>query len=581
MNDASEKPTSSLWRSARAFAGDFVHFAGRRALWVGGLVATGALLESVGIVLIIPLLAVVMSPEVGGGRFQRMVQEALAFTGAQSQLSKLAVLFAVFIALMLVRGLVLMRRDIRITELRVYFLESRREQLMRRLAAATWSRLSRLRHARIMHAMGGEVQSIGFAAHLVLQCSVAAVMIVVQIGLAFFLSPLLATFAVLLLGTGALALSRVLRRAHRLGSESSAANLKLMDSTSQFLGGLKLAMSQNLQARFIAEARQTLEQIAKRQVDYVRHQSQSRVMLATAPAVAAAFIVLVGIGVIGMPPAVLIAFLLILLRTVAPVAQIQQSVQQLVHSLPAYDKLKELEAELGNGELPQFDTASVPLADPIVFRGVSYRHEADGAGISDVSVTLEPRTFIGISGASGSGKTTFADHLVGLIVPDAGTITLGERPLAGDTLETLRASMSYVSQDPFLFHDTLRRNLSWVRPGVTEAEMWQALALFGAEDLVRRNPLGLDAIIGDRGTTVSGGERQRLALARAILRKPSLLILDEAMNALDRDSEHAIIGRLLALEPKLTIVMITHRPESLARCDRVLEFDGGRLTIQR
>ena len=143
------------------------------------------------------------------------------------------------------------------------------------------------------------------------------------------------------------------------------------------------------------------------------------------------------------------------------------------------------------------------------------------------------------------------------------------------TLASWRAQLSYVSQDPFLFHDTVRRNLKWAWPGASEADMWQALEVAGAAGIVRGMSGGLDAIVGERGSLVSGGERQRIALARALLRKPRLLIMDEATNAIDIAGERQLLERLTAVEPRPTIVMIAHRNESLALCGRVLHLEEG------
>ena len=145
------------------------------------------------------------------------------------------------------------------------------------------------------------------------------------------------------------------------------------------------------------------------------------------------------------------------------------------------------------------------------------------------------------------------------------------------TLASWRAQLSYVSQDPFLFHDTVRRNLKWSWPNASEADMWQALEVAGAAGIVRGMAGGLDAIVGERGSLVSGGERQRIALARALLRKPRLLMMDEATNAIDIAGERQLLERLGAMEPRPTIVMIAHRNESLAQCDQVLHLEDGRL----
>ncbi|MEO7690491.1 MAG: ATP-binding cassette domain-containing protein, partial [Sphingomonas sp.] len=133
-------------------------------------------------------------------------------------------------------------------------------------------------------------------------------------------------------------------------------------------------------------------------------------------------------------------------------------------------------------------------------------------------------------------------------------------------------------QEGFLFNDTVRRNLTWGTAGIAEAAIWDALRLAGAEEIVRRLSEGLDSMVGERGIALSGGERQRLAIARALLRNPRLLVLDEAANAIDAAGEKALLERLAALDPRPTIVMISHRAESLVRCDRVITIELGQLS---
>lgn len=133
-------------------------------------------------------------------------------------------------------------------------------------------------------------------------------------------------------------------------------------------------------------------------------------------------------------------------------------------------------------------------------------------------------------------------------------------------------------QDGFLFHDSVRRNLCWGAAAINDAAIAAALALAGADTLVAQLPQGLDTVVGERGALLSGGERQRLALARALLRRPRLLVLDDAANAIDAAGEAALLARLAALDPRPTIVMISHRAESMALCDRVIRVDQGAVT---
>ena len=152
--------------------------------------------------------------------------------------------------------------------------------------------------------------------------------------------------------------------------------------------------------------------------------------------------------------------------------------------------------------------------------------------------------------------------------------------LRGPSVAAWRNGVGYVAQDGFLFHDTVRRNLLWARPEAGEAELWDALRTAGADPLVRGMARGLDTVVGERGALLSGGERQRLNLARAILRRQTLLVLDEATSAIDLASEEMLLERLLHLAPRPTIVMIAHRLESLGCCQRLFVLESGRLVCE-
>jgi ATP-binding cassette subfamily C protein len=437
----------------------------------------------------------------------------------------------------------------------------------------------RLRHARVLNILSGDIQRISGASQYLLQGLIAVIILGAQSVLSFALAPTLALFAFALLIVGAVCMVPMLRRARALGRFVTAANLTLLDTASQFLSGLKLALSQDLQGGFVAEYRETMRGLKTRQQRYFKQQIRGRVWLTTVTALVGAAVVMAGFGVFHLSAPLLITFLLVIGRMSGPAAQIQQGFQQLAHGLPAYESIEELLSELRRATPARTAVARPVPEGPLVLDAVTYQHpNSEGTvshGVSAVSLRLLPGTFVGIAGASGAGKTTLADLLVGLLRPQSGRILAGGVPLDDTTLPGWRAQLSYVSQDPFLFHDTVRRNLRWARPDATEAHMWDALTLAGADGIVRRMEGGLDAIVGERGSLVSGGERQRIALARALLREPRLLIMDEATNAIDVDGERALMERLLAVRPRLTIVMIAHRAESLALCDRLLRMENG------
>jgi ATP-binding cassette subfamily C protein len=577
------RPVTSRAAGLREFAGDFRRHIGRRRWEVGLLLFAGALVEGFGVILLLPILSVVLGAGAGGGWIDVTSRQLVALAPGRTPLAQLALLLGLFAVLMAVRAIIILRRDTLLARLHLSFVETHRLRIIRAVADTRWDVLARLRHARITHVLGSDVQECGTAAQLLLQSSVAVATIAGQAVLVALLSPWLAMVVVALLGAGAIALRPVLARSRRLGSELTDSNLGLVTSTTQFLSGLKLAFSQNLQRGFVSEFETVIGEAGRRRLAFMRQRTAAQLSLTAAAALVAGLTLLIGI-LIGAAPAALIAFLFVLARMNGPVAQLQTAAQMVAHSLPAYRKIKDLEAELDRAQRSSGSSAapgSPLLHGRVEFRGATFLHRAEGGegvgGLRGLDLVLEPGSLVGLTGASGAGKTTFADLLVGLYPPQQGDVLVDNESLTGDCLAAWRNTVSYVSQDPFLFHDTIRRNLLWAKPDAKEADLWAALATAGAETLVRRMPNKLDTIVGERGSLVSGGERQRIALARALLRRPRLLLLDEATNAIDVAGEHMILERLRAEPNRPTILIIAHRDASLAACERIIELREGRL----
>jgi len=166
---------------------------------------------------------------------------------------------------------------------------------------------------------------------------------------------------------------------------------------------------------------------------------------------------------------------------------------------------------------------------------------------------------------------------MGLAAPAEGSLLVDGTPLDAATRVAWRSRIGYVPQDPFLFHTTVRANLTLARPEAEEAELWRALEEAAVADTVRALPRGLDTMVGDRGTRLSGGERQRVALARALLRRPDLLVLDESTASLDAETEALVAEALRRLHGRLTVLVVAHRPSTVSAADHVLVLEGGRL----
>ena len=213
----------------------------------------------------------------------------------------------------------------------------------------------------------------------------------------------------------------------------------------------------------------------------------------------------------------------------------------------------------------------------VKLRGVRFGFGRGGEILDGVDLEIPPAQTLAIVGASGSGKSTIADLLVRFIDPEEGSVELDGVDLRTVALEDIRRLVHVVEQDPFIFHASIRENVLYGRPEADDAEVWSALHAAGLGDLVSAMPDGVDSVVGERGRQLSAGERQRLAMARAFLADPAVLVMDEATGSLDPSSEASVLQGYARLMRNRTTVVITHRLDLAKRCERVVVVEGGRI----
>jgi ATP-binding cassette subfamily B protein len=221
------------------------------------------------------------------------------------------------------------------------------------------------------------------------------------------------------------------------------------------------------------------------------------------------------------------------------------------------------------------DPASVRGA--IKFDHVSFGYKGRDSLFNDVSFEIPAGKTVALIGTTGSGKSTVAKLLLRFNEPSRGAITIDGHDVAEYVTGELRFAIGLVNQDVFLFSDTIRANIAYGLPGASEADIREAAKLAAADEFISRLPDGYDTMIGERGQRLSGGQRQRIGLARAIIRRPPILILDEATSAVDNETERLIQESMELIRKNRTVLVIAHRLSTVRKADWILVMEGGRI----
>lgn len=245
--------------------------------------------------------------------------------------------------------------------------------------------------------------------------------------------------------------------------------------------------------------------------------------------------------------------------------------------LPSYEQLVSLRHSAAEFEEIEGDRIFSTLECGIELKNLSFSYPNRLQTLTDVSLHLRKGQMTALVGGSGSGKSTVTDLILGLQIPEKGQVLIDGVPLGDWKQNSFRERIGYVPQDSQLFHFTIRENLLWSFENAKEEDLWGALQLANAAGFVKELPQGIDTMVGDRGVRLSGGQRQRIALARALLRKPELLILDEATSSLDSESERLIQQSIEEVAKDTTILIVAHRLSTIAKANRVYVLNNGKV----
>lgn len=544
-------------------------------------------LDGIGIYMIVPMLSII-------GVFQMnmdevpLVSSLFGFIESGSIELNLPIVLAIYV--MIVGGQALLQRSQMVLNSRILqgFVRSLRTETYQGLLGAKWEFFLRKRKSDFHHVMVNELGRVSYGTSLFLQMVTAIIFTVIQIGLAFWLSPLLT--AVVLISGGILALfsRKFIKKAGHIGDKTSELSQSYFAGISDHFNGIKDIKSNRLERSHISWFNNMSKELESNVNQLVRVNSLSQFIYRISSITLIAAFVYLALEVFHTPAEQLILVVLIFSRLWPRFIGIQSNIEQLATNLPAFKAMRKLQQEYEQEKELALSGSSdggkpFQLQDGIECRQVNYRYDPKEPvfALRDINVYIPANRMTAIVGMSGAGKSTLIDMLMGLIQPERGQVLIDGVTLRDEKqLLSLRSAIGYVAQDPFLFNASIRDNLKLVDPNAEDAELWNALKFSVSDEFVRMLPQGLDTVIGDRGIRLSGGERQRIVLARAILKRPSILVLDEATSALDSENERLIQEALDRLKGSMTIIVIAHRLSTIRNADQVIVIEQGEVIQQ-
>jgi ABC-type multidrug transport system fused ATPase/permease subunit len=560
-----------------------IHSVAGKVLYInlGGMVFI-SIFEGVGVFLLIPLLGLL---DIKLGDSNEIVLVSLLSDYLQSlpESFSLMIILGAFVIIMIAQSIFQQSQIVLNAKIQQRFVRYLREETYKHIIQSQWSFFINKRRSDIVNLMTNEIGRVSSGTHLFLQFLTSLVFTAVQLSIAIWLS-LTMTASVLFFGFILIYFSkRFVSTSKEFGNETLHLSKKYMATISDHFNGIKEIKSNTLEGTHFSWFRSLNKDIEENIIGFVKMRTVSQLIYRIVSSFLLAGFIFFSIKMFQAKPAQLLLIIVIFSRLWPRLAGIQSNLEQISSIIPSLNSVKKIQEECIREKENELELMKqvipVIINKHIELRNINFRYNLQQPefNLQEINLTLPINQMIAVIGHSGAGKSTLIDLLMGLNKPETGQILVDGVPQEKRDIIGLRHAISYVPQDPFLFNTTIRENLCIIAPDASDHDIWEALEFAAATEFVNKLPNGIDTLIGDRGIRLSGGERQRLVLARAILKRPSILVLDEATSALDSENEYKIQCALEKLKGKMTIVVIAHRLSTIKNADQVIVLDRGRI----
>ena len=530
--------------------------------------------EGVGLLMIIPLLAIsgVGATEKSGSKLVQFVQSSFENAGLSVSIQLILI---VYISIVVLYAFLKYFQSINTSIINQRVIIHWRYHFFRRLTQASWFSIKKIKISDLQNILSIEIRKLGSISNQLINITSSLILIAVYLFISILLSFKLTILAVLPLGILLLINRPINRKTHQLGKASVGHNLTMQSVIMEYLQSIKLVKGYRKEAEHIQEFENVNHELEEQSISYVKQNNKSKLLFEIIAAVIIAVYVYLAIVVFNTEATELILLIFIFVRLVPKVSKLTNNYQQVLNFLPAIQLTQSMidQLKFERAKTEQNKVAISDFSTSIRFDEVTFKYD-DRNILNQLSFIIPAQKTTVVLGSSGSGKSTIIDLIMGLLKTDDGKIWVDNLPLNELNEGDWKSLIAFVPQEAFLFHASIKENLLWAKPEATNDDIHLALQQAGASDLINQLPNGIETMVGDRGSQLSGGERQRIALARGLIRKPKILILDEATNAVDDNTENLIKQALSELNGKMTILIVAHRSSLIELADNTIELNS-------
>ena len=539
---------------------------------------SGALFNGVGTTLIVPVILQIVGQPVDLTGAPPIIKSIISPFDQVPENYRLAVMAGSIIFIIILKNLAGYIGSLVSSSLTRTLTSDMREAGLKLLLDIDIDYYTKMKVGDLINSLGGEISRAASAIGSVIRLVILAITILVFVALLLSISWQLTIATTILLTLVTLINQYAIYRSRDFGAQLSEMSKAYSISVLEMLNGIRLVKSTGNEDR---EYKRIQKLIRDREKADFQSQVNSEAITPVSEVtgiIALIFIVFLGRTLfadqISSVSAVLITYLLLLLRLLPFISQLNTLRSSFANTASSVDIVADFLRQdnkpfMGNGTIPY-----EKLIEGVHFKHLCFSYpNHQNIVLQDVNLYLPRGTTLALVGSSGAGKSTMADLLPRFYDPTSGCITLDGIDLRDFDLKSVRKAMGIVSQDTFLFNDSVRNNIAYGRPGASDDEILTASKRANAYEFINKLPQGFDTQIGDRGVMLSGGQRQRLAIARALLQNPEILILDEATSALDTVSERLVQAALDELSRDRTTLVIAHRLSTVQKADQIAVLD--------